>query len=227
MKASELYQHIIQESDTSVTEQTICILTVNNAMKKKGIFECNRCPIKQNTVLLNFDAVKNLYCKNHKIKKTLSSADGVIYSKNKDNMFYFIEIKSAQEVLDNPKSNFSQGKITIQGQAKEFIKKSSSKLPHSIQICEGFVKQTNLFQEDNLQTGFVFVTDIDTKTQPENSIVMNLHRLREEDNYKQSFNKYMRDNMSNIPNRFHTSLYYTYCQKFDDEYEADFQNSLI
>ncbi len=217
MKALDLYQNI-KKYFPLIPEGNICTLSVNKTQKNKGILKCDKCTTSPKTLLIDFDEVKELYCKTHK-KSSLSSSDGVKNSINKANVFYFIEIKSIQEVFANPKSDVNRGKMTIEQKTIEYGNKSKKKIRDSIKICREIVKDENLFNSNDIHPAFVFVTDMATENVPLDDIVLKLNLL--------SFDTHIRKELLDIKNSNTISVYYTYCHKFDTEYNSDFTASLI
>ena len=212
MKASELYQRI-KAYLPDTTEKSICELQ-----------NCNKCNTLQQKVLIDFDTITKEFCRG---RSTLSSTDGVKNSPNKDNVFYFVEIKSIKDVIINPETNTLTNETNANKQSTKFITKIDKKLPNSIEVCRGIVDDNNLFNA-NLQPTLVFVSDIDTNQRPLDSFAMNLKKLSDPPTYYEIvFNQNIKSGLQSIKQNRRVNVYYTYCGKFDNELLSDFQNSLI
>ncbi len=212
MKASELYQYI-KAHLPGITEKNICALQ-----------NCTKCNMLQNTLLIDFDAVTKEYCRG---RSTLSSTDGVKNSPNKDNVFYFVEIKSIKDVIINPETNTLTNENNANKQSTKFITKIGKKLPNSIEVCNGLVRDNDLFNA-NLLPSLVFVSDIDTNQRPLDSFAMNLKKLSDPPAYYEIvFNQNIKTGLNTIKQKHRVNVYYTYCRLFDKEFNTDFQNSLI
>jgi len=228
MKALNLYQ-IIKAYTPDVAEQNIC-----------GLQNCNKCDSMQRTMLIDFDAVKEKKYSGLRGQNFVTSADGVKNSFNNENVFYFIESKSIENVITNPRTGKLSDESTIDRQSEKFIDKIEKKLPDSMKICCELANEPALFSTE-LQPALVFVSDIDTKQEPLNSFFMNLKKLSEPEVYYETikekygtkvyyeiiFNKKITTGLTKIKQNRKVNVYYTYCIKFDKELSSDFQNSLI
>lgn len=215
MKALNLYR-LIKAYTPDVVEQNIC-----------GLQNCNKCSSKQRTMLIDFDAVKEKKYSGLRGQNFVTSADGIKNSPNNDNVFYFIESKSIKDVITNPRTKKISDGHTIQQQSVKFLHKIDKKLPDSMKICCELANEPALFNTE-LQPALVFVSDIDTKQEPLNSLSMKLKALSEPDVYYEIiFNQNIKTGLNVIKQNRKVHVYYTYCGKFDDELSSDFQNSLI
>lgn len=215
MKALNLYQ-LIKAYTSDVEEQNICKLQ-----------NCKKCSSTQRTLLIDFDAVKEKKFSGHRKQNFITSTDGVKNSPNKENVFYFIESKSIKNVITNPRTNILSDETTIQRQSVKFLNKIDKKLPDSMQICCDIVNDPALFSTE-LQPALVFVSDIDTKQKPLDSLSMNLKKLSAPKIYYEIiFNQNIKTGLNVIKQNRKVNVYYTYCNNFDNELSSDFQNSLI
>ena len=215
MKALNLYQ-IIKAYTPDVAEQTIC-----------GLQNCNKCGSMQRTMLIDFDAVKEKKYSGLSRQNFVTSADGVKNSLNNENVFYFIESKSIKNVITNPRTGELSDEPTIDRQSDKFIDKIEKKLPDSMKICCELANEPALFSTE-LQPALVFVSDIDTKQEPLDSFYMNIKKLSEPQVYYEiRFNQKIKTGLNVIKQNRKVNVYYTYCGKFDDELNSDFQNTLI
>ena len=212
MKGYDLYQQI-KSFSPNIVERNICELQ-----------NCSKCKVLQQSLLIDFDTITKEYCRG---RSTLSSSDGVKYSKNKNDVFYFIEIKSIKDAIINPQTNIVNDEDRINSQPNKFLSKIDKKLPNSIEVCCGVSKDNSLF-DSKLQPALVFVSDIDTQQSPLDNFYMNLIKLSDPPAYYEIiFNKEIRKGLKNIKERRKVKVYYTFCEIFDDELSSDFQNSLI
>ena len=119
------------------------------------------CGTESKISAINFDAVKDHYCKQNKTS-SLSSVDAVMY---KNDLFLFVEIKSwrsFERYQMKPTESEADRKKEIENQAKKF--KLKKKVEESMIICCGVSKDKQLFNK--MHVLYVLLTDIDTVIDP-------------------------------------------------------------
>lgn len=144
----------------SLHSTTICMLhkaEANTPCPKTVSF----CGKESNYSVINFDSVKEYYCKQNKIK-SLASVDAVMYKKT---IFLFVEIKSWKNFeryqLRKSDSDVIRKKKIVD-QTKKF--KLKEKIVESMTICCEITKDQKLFNK--MPVMYVLITDINTIQDP-------------------------------------------------------------
>lgn len=158
MKPSEIYNALLAFKKV---ESDLCSL-------KSQCTSFSTCGTKSTTKVIDFDEVKNEYCRNNAISPLWKSVDGVCAKQN-DSLFLFIEKKSWSQFFRHQEHS----KERIIKQANDFS--LNEKYEKSIEICSNIVGQTNLFTEDN--HAFLFFSDINPDTSPLTAFQYNLNML--------------------------------------------------
>lgn len=114
--------------------------------------EYHSCSSKSTTKVIDFDVIKNEYCKQHAIQPNWKSVDGVCAKKD-NSLFLFVEKKSWTQFFLNQKDSSD---INIVDQSLKFG--LEEKYEKSVTICENIIGQGNIFTNDN--HAFIFFTDI-------------------------------------------------------------------
>lgn len=158
-KAFQLYDSL--RSYASLSETSICMLHYAEPRTPcpQSSFFCGKESDKK---AINFDAVKEHYCQQKKIKSVWASVDSVL---TKDETFIFLEIKSWRN-FDHyqltPGDSPDVVKKKVEEKAKGF--KLKEKIDKSILICEDVSGDEHLF--DDLPVVYILVTDVDTIVTP-------------------------------------------------------------
>lgn len=111
------------------------------------------CTHVQSTKVINFDKVKDDFCKGQSEKP--ASVDAICIS-GSDKVFYFIELKGWKKYLETQSKQRRSPQETVEGY------KLSAKLSDSQRLCERLTSSSKLFADIPIR--FLLVTDIDTKT---------------------------------------------------------------
>ena len=112
--------------------------------------------------VVDFDAVKELYCRKENIHPTWQSVDAVL---SKDEIFLFVEIKGWRNFdIFQLKDEGSEEdkKNMVAAQTKSF--KLKEKIDCSVKICQSLSKNEKLFEQ--IPTMYVLVTDVETVVDP-------------------------------------------------------------
>lgn len=185
----------------NVCETTICGL--HKACMVKG------CQQKQNTLLIDFDKVQSNFCKEQK-RRTNKSTDGVVYSILRNNVFYFVELKSIQNIVVNPNSKTVTRPEDVKRKIKELVDSLAEKLEQSKELCKAISGDNNLFSY--IYPILVLVTDIDIYSSPYERLRNNIHMIEVETELK--------TNQILLTHVF-TPIYHTSCMVFDVKYAKD------
>ncbi|MBR4267891.1 MAG: hypothetical protein IKQ46_17780 [Bacteroidales bacterium] len=160
MDAATLYSQI--KVFANLDETTICHLH-----KSKPKVSCINdtkigCENPSKTNVLDFDAVKVLYCIQNKIAPQLDSVDAITHNQQ---IILFVEIKSNKNFLQHQLKNTDTTDIVNKKIDRQVTKYNlKDKINDSIEICKGIAKDNNLF--DKIEYIYVLVTDINTLTNP-------------------------------------------------------------
>ena len=158
MRPSEIYEALLAYKNV---ESDMC-----SQKSKCTIF--STCRAKSVTKVIDFDAVKNEYCKNNKEHSLCKSVDGVC-AKQDDSLFLFIEKKSWSQFFANQKHSEER----VLEQANDFS--LNKKYEESIKICSSIIGQKDVFTEDN--HAFLFFSDINPDVSPLTALQYNLNML--------------------------------------------------
>lgn len=170
MKADFIYRHI--QHETGLSEVSLCML-------HKPCVPTMRCDIPQQTRLLNFDNVKEIWNSLHSEVATPASVDGLTYRKD---FLCMVELKGGVKFLQHePLANKEQ--LTDKQAAifrKKIIRKVEDydfrkKLSDSIRICEDFAKVDNLHELFPIE--YLVVTDLQRNDNPLMNLMENLNFL--------------------------------------------------
>ena len=126
------------------------------------------CTHSQSIRVINFDSVKDEFCKGYPEKP--SSVD-VICVSGTDKVFYFVELKGWKKYIENVSKQKHTPKDTVEGY------KLSKKLSDSQNICKQIASNKELFSDIPIR--FLLVTDIETKTHGIESFHSLLNQLGE------------------------------------------------
>lgn len=194
----------------SLSQTSICMLH----LAEPGL-PCPRskyyCGNESVTLVINFDAVKEVYCQKYDIKDKWPSVDAVSL---KDDLFLLIEIKSWQNFIRfqmKKNDNLQSIQTKIEKQVQHF--KLQSKIDKSIEICKNVMSDSNLFVK--VPSTYVLVTDIDTVQNPMDRFRAQLGVL--------SYNsvKYLLNVAStDAMNATDLKVRYVRCKEFDKFYES-------
>lgn len=159
MKAGELFDLIHQYSKKPLT--TLCRLHFAEPRIPcpQSKYFCGMESVKD---VVDFDDVKNKYCREESIHPIWKSVDAVL---SKEDIFLFVEIKSWRnfdffQLDDADSEDVRNNKVTAQ--AKGF--KLKEKIDRSMMICQGLAKDKKLFEL--IPTMYVLVTDVETVLNP-------------------------------------------------------------
>lgn len=197
MTAGEIVEKLKDYS--SINLQPVCSLHKECRPKP-------RCGAYQYSLALNFDKVKETYCKNKGISSK-ASADGVTERSGK---LVFIEIKGWDEFLNRlPRYNTSK----IEKQAKKYT--DIKKCIDSIDICKDI---TAINDFSKIEFYYILVTDIDTKVNPLDRIMWNLDRLAGDSTKIQTVcNLLIEENLNNNFEGLDVKYKYYHCRQLDYE----------
>lgn len=144
MKPSELYQRL-ESLYPSHKVQNVCM--VDTSCKKNGF-----CPDVQVYPVLDFDEIKNDFCKG---TITLSSVDAVCVGELQK-YFCFVELKGWEKYIKYKDKQRKSIAKTVSGYNLE------GKLKDSQKLCMEIVADSNIFTD--MPVIFLLVTDIDVKS---------------------------------------------------------------
>lgn len=202
MKARDLYNKIL----ASQFAKNVCETTICGLHKACNITEC---PQKQNSLLIDFDKVQSNFCKEQK-RSTDKSTDGVVNSIKRDNVFYFVELKSIHNIVINPISKAVTRPEDVKHKIKLLVDSLAEKLNKSEKLCTTISGEIDLFSQ--LLPVLVLVTDIDIYTSPFAKLRNNIHMIEVETELK--------TNQKLLTNVF-TPVYHSSCMVFDVKYTKD------
>ena len=204
MDANSLYD--LAKSYAKQSDTIICVL--HNAQPKTPCVNSRSfCRHPSQTAVINFDAVKTIYCTNENIHPQLASVDALTY---KNGQILFVEIKSNKNFLQHQlKQTDTQETIdkNIKQQVTDY--KLKKKMDDSQTICEAISGDIHLF--DTLPSIYVLVTDAETVTNPLQAIQMNLNILAYNAIHLPRLNKALETDLDSLG---HTTRY-VYCRDFD------------
>ncbi len=202
MNPLEIYNSIY-----NYIEEDSIICDLHSACKN-GKYLCGQ--ISSNKKVLNFDAVSCNWCKAQKVSNK-KSVD-VITTSYSNNYFCFIELKTWELVLNNPKNKKSDVKESdIENQAKKYESDLPKKLTNSIETCKQINTNNDLF--DNCKIIFILVTDISVNDDGISNIYLNRTALAgTSSDLKKLCNQLSKNIMNNIPN---IETHYWHCKDFD------------
>lgn len=158
MKPSEIYKALLAYKNV---ESDMCSL-------KSQCTYFSTCGVKSATKVIDFDEIKNEYCKINAIHPLWKSVDGVCANQN-DSLFLFIEKKSWSQFFAHQEHSEER----ILEQANNFS--LDEKYEKSVKICSNIIDQKNLFTENN--HAFLFFSDINPDTSPLAALQYNLNML--------------------------------------------------
>lgn len=191
--ASELISFLVKDKHFSLC--SVCEL-------HKPCATTPRCSWESAKRFVNFDDVKNAYCKEHQVI-SCASVDGL---SEKNEKLLFVEIKGWVDFLQYQKKNVEK-KIEKQVSGYDFVKK----LKDSIDICNDYASNPKFCNADHL--AYIIVTDIDIKEQPLQTLQGNLMALAQTSSSLEVLcNKYM---LSKISSRKGIHTYYKQCKELD------------
>lgn len=172
--------------------------------------EFHSCTTKSATTIIDFDVIKNAYCKQHAIQPYWKSVDGVCTKKD-NSLFLFIEKKSWTQFFQNQK-DLNSTKIVDQSLKFSLQKKYE----HSVNICENIIEQRNIFSNEN--HGFVFFTDIPSNASPIEILNYKLHLLGSTASYVSNEKIIQAQNASKIQIEevVCSKRFYKHCKDFDE-----------
>lgn len=169
------------------------------------------CGIESSIPAINFDAVKDAYCKNKRVS-SLPSVDAVMF---KGDRFLFVEIKSWQNFeYYQIKTGDSQTVIQkmIVDKARGF--KLKPKVEKSMEICRKISHNEHLF--DKMPVTYVLVTDVDTVADPLLKFKVQLQVLSYKSVYIPLFTAVSIKQLATTG----LDVRYVFCRKFDSFYES-------
>lgn len=129
------------------------------------------CASKSKVAVIDFDAVKRGYEKQHGIASP-ASVDAL---KNDEKELIFIEIKGWRKFLE-----FSRRVTEVRIDKKRKDYEYKKKLDDSLNICLQTIREQNLISEDEFcrfPKRYIVVTDVQVKKEPLASLVVNLQML--------------------------------------------------
>lgn len=121
MTPQELYR-AVNAYDASIGTSKVCEL-------HKPCLRTPKCGTKQRSQLIDFDRVKETYCKNNKLP-ALSSVDGLAVT-DKNKIFFFVEIKSWENVITHPVTGKQANPNVIEKTARVYAQELAKKLNES------------------------------------------------------------------------------------------------
>lgn len=158
MNPSEIYNALLAFKNV---ESDMC------SLKSQCTF-FSACGAKAVTKVIDFDEVKNEYCRINAVNPLWKSVDGVCAKQN-DSLFLFIEKKSWSQFFAHQPHTEER----VSEQANDFL--LNVKYEKSVEICNNIVGQGNLFTEDN--HAFLFFSDINPDASPLTAFQYNLNML--------------------------------------------------
>lgn len=170
MKADFIYRHI--QHETGLPEVLLCLL-------HKPCFPTMHCDSPQQTRLLNFDNVKEIWNSLHPEVATPASVDALTC---KNERLCMVELKGGVKFLQNEplaqKEKLTEKQIEIF--QDKIVRKVGrfdfrKKLSDSIRICEDFTKVENL--HELFQIEYLVVTDLQRNENPLLNLMENLNFL--------------------------------------------------
>jgi Holliday junction resolvase-like predicted endonuclease len=207
--AMRLYERVKRYA--ALSDTSICML--HNAEPKtpcpQSRYFCGNESKKQ---AVNFDAVKEEYCRRNRINGSWPSVDAVLF---KDNTFLFVEIKSwrnFEEHQINANDTQEEKERKIKAKAQGF--KLKQKIESSMDICCDLSKDKKLFER--IPIVYVLVTDVATQLSP-----MELFRARLGVLSYKAVNVplYAKASIAQL-NALSIPVRYKFCQEFDDFYDS-------
>lgn len=205
MTPQELYK-AVNAYDTSIEASNVCEL-------HKPCLRTPKCGTKQRSQLIDFDRVKETYCKNNKLP-ALSSVDGLTVT-DKNKVFFFVEIKSWENVITHPVSGRHADLNVIEKTAREYAQDLAKKLNESQKICCDITKVADLFASE-IKPALVFVTDIEVKTNPIAALAETLTTIAASASTLKTYcNTQMNASLENLRKKI--DVYYTTCRNFDQD----------
>ena len=204
MDASSFYT--LAKSYAQQEDTIVCVL--HNAQPKTSCVNSqNFCGHPSQTAVINFDAVKTVYCTNENIHPQLASVDALTY---KNGQILFVEIKSNKNFLQHQLKQ-ADTQETIDEKIKQQVTdyKLKKKIDDSQTVCKAISGDSHLF--DTLPSIYVLVTDAETVTNPLQSIQMNLNILAYNAIHLPRLNIALEENLDSLG---HTTRL-VYCQDFD------------
>lgn len=207
MSPRELYEEICRY-DAIELEKLLCNLHHPCDVNHGGT---QQCLSTQSHSLKDFDHVKVVYCQVNNIQPELSSPDGVCVN-DKNERFFFVEIKSWKNVIAPPDRCGITEKADIDAKATKYAIKLRKKWIDGQKVCCGIVKNDALFA--TLPLALIFVTDIETQNDGIASFASNINALAAiGDNLEVYCNEQMKDcldkQLKDVP------VYYISCRHFD------------
>lgn len=195
--ALELY-NTIRKFYREIPEQTFCEL---EALCENPLPLC-----AQKTLVINFDDIKDEYCRQARIDK-LSSVDAIGLNRSK-NIFCFIEVKSWSKFAEHT-DNVNEAMISSQISRYDFQKKFDD----SKAICINITGDNDIFK--NIKTAFFIVSDISPKIQPLHALAESLSVLANTSSiWENEYNKQMESKASGIKPS-DVDKYYISCKDLD------------
>lgn len=168
-----------------------------------------RCQQNTKKRFVNFDDVKTVFCREHKMESR-SSVDGLSV---KNNCLLFVEIKGWADFLKYQTKNTEQ-KVQKQVMGYDFVKK----LRDSINICNEYAVDMNFCNREKI--AYIIVTDIDTKQHPLQALQSNLMSLAQTSSSLENLcNKYMRERIKLVHG---LNTYYKQCKELDSFIDSGF-----
>lgn len=201
-----LYQRL--KHYASLQPTTVCMLheaAPGISCPQSSVF----CGTESHNSAINFDAVKEYYCRQRHIR-SMASVDAVMH---KSDLFLFVEIKSwknFEQYQIKPTDSEAVRKQKIEDKAKKF--KLKKKVESSMAICSELSKDTHLF--DNMRVLYVLMTDIDTVVDPMDRFRARLGSL----SYKAVNMLHFNDASMSELKTVGMDVRYVFCRKFDDFY---------
>ena len=204
MTPQELYR-AVNAYDASIDASNVCEL-------HKPYLRTPKCGTKQRSRLIDFDRVKETYCKNNKLP-TLSSVDGLAVT-DKNKIFFFVEIKSWENVITHPITGKQANLNVIEKTAHKYAQELAKKLNESQKICCDITKVADLFTS-KVKTALIFVTDIEVKNNPVAALAETLTTIAASASTLKTYcNAQMNANLENLRKKI--DVYYTTCRNFDE-----------
>lgn len=205
MTPQELYR-AVNAYDASIGASNVCEL-------HKPCLRTPKCGTKQRSQLIDFDRVKETYCKNNKLP-ALSSVDGLTVT-DKNKIFFFVEIKSWENVIIHPVTGRHADLNVIKNTAHEYAQELAKKLNESQKICCDITKKADLFLSV-VKPALIFVTDIEVKTDPIAALAETLTTIAASASTLRIYcNEQMNANLEDLRKKI--DVYYTTCRNFDED----------
>lgn len=170
MTANFIYRHI--QHETGLPEVPLCML-------HKPCIPMMRCDTPQQTVMMNFDKVKEIWNRQHPEVETPASVDALTC---KNERLYMVELKGGTKFLQHEplanKEQLTDNQIKIfQDKIKRRVGRFDfrKKLSDSIRICEDFAKVDNLHELFPIE--YLVVTDLQRNENPLLNLMESLNFL--------------------------------------------------